>query len=69
MGSGVAPDHGGAGTSDKQRSTCSAGRQGDGMQKLLVLAFLAGVLFKGYQYLDSKLYRYVLIDPYSQITV
>ena len=39
------------------------------MQKLLVLAFLAGVLFKGYQYLDSKLYRYVLIDPYSQITV
>ena len=39
------------------------------MQKLLVLAFLAGVLFKGYQYLDSKLYRYVLIDPYSQITI
>ncbi len=39
------------------------------MQKLLVLAILAGVLFEGYQYVDSKMYRYVLIDPYSQITV
>ena len=30
------------------------------MQKLLVLALLAGVLFEGYQYLDSNMYRYVL---------
>ncbi len=39
------------------------------MQKLLVLAMLAGVLFEGCQYVQSKMYRYVLIDPYSQITV
>ncbi len=39
------------------------------MQKLLVLAMLAGVLFEGCQFVQSKMYRYVLIDPYSQITV
>ena len=39
------------------------------MLKLLVLAGLGLLLFEGYGYVESNMYRYVLIEPYSRVTV